>query len=121
MQEQKTRPEPRPLNGVDTPNLFGTINVVKGQPELAKFQFRANRLQRLQMQIDRPRPDRTAAGQGNHRLPMARQKRPEHQDRGPHLANDVVVGLVARRLVRRQRKHAPILQRLHLGAQRLKQ
>ena len=30
-----------PRNGVDTPNLLGTINVVAGQPELAKFQFRA--------------------------------------------------------------------------------
>ncbi len=30
-----------PLNGVDTPKLFATINVVKAQPELAKFQFRA--------------------------------------------------------------------------------
>ena len=30
-----------PLNGVDTPTLFGTLDVVKGQPELAKFQFRA--------------------------------------------------------------------------------
>jgi uncharacterized OsmC-like protein len=33
--------EPVPLNGVDTPTLFATINAVKGQPELAKFQFRA--------------------------------------------------------------------------------
>lgn len=38
--EAKTR-ERAPLNGVDTPKLFATINVVKGQPELAKFQFRA--------------------------------------------------------------------------------
>ncbi len=30
-----------PRNGVDTPNLLGTINVVAGQPELGKFQFRA--------------------------------------------------------------------------------
>ena len=30
-----------PLNGVDTPTLFGTLDVVKGQPDLAKFQFRA--------------------------------------------------------------------------------
>lgn len=30
-----------PLNGVDTPNLFATINAVAGQPDLAKFQFRA--------------------------------------------------------------------------------
>ena len=37
----KTRREPVPLNGVDTPTLFGTLNVVKGQPELAKFEFRA--------------------------------------------------------------------------------
>ena len=37
--------EPRreriPLNGVDTPNLFATINAVKGAPDLAKFRFRA--------------------------------------------------------------------------------
>jgi len=38
--EAKTR-ERVPLNGVDTPKLFATINVVKAQPELAKFQFRA--------------------------------------------------------------------------------
>ena len=30
-----------PLNGVDTPMLFGTLDVVKGQPDLARFQFRA--------------------------------------------------------------------------------
>src|SRR5262245_39306000 len=30
-----------PLNGVDTPTLFATLNAVKAQPELAKFQFRA--------------------------------------------------------------------------------
>ncbi|HYH17911.1 MAG TPA: OsmC family protein [Azospirillum sp.] len=35
----KTTPMPR--NGVDTPKLFATIDVVAGQPELAKFQFRA--------------------------------------------------------------------------------
>jgi uncharacterized OsmC-like protein len=37
----KTRREPVPLNGVDTPTLFGTLDVVKGQPDLARFQFRA--------------------------------------------------------------------------------
>ena len=31
-----------PLNGVDVPALFATINAVKEQPELAKFQFRAS-------------------------------------------------------------------------------
>ena len=30
-----------PMNGVDTPTLFATINAVKGQPELAKFRFTA--------------------------------------------------------------------------------
>src|SRR5829696_3993220 len=29
------------LNGVDTPTLFATLDAVKRQPELAKFQFRA--------------------------------------------------------------------------------
>jgi hypothetical protein len=32
---------PPPRNGVDTPNLFATIGLVADQPELAKFQFRA--------------------------------------------------------------------------------
>ena len=36
-----TRREPVPLNGVDTPTLFATINAVKGTPALANFQFRA--------------------------------------------------------------------------------
>jgi uncharacterized OsmC-like protein len=35
------RRAPVPLNGVDTPALFATINVVKSQPELARFRFRA--------------------------------------------------------------------------------
>lgn len=29
-------------NGVDTPTLFATLDAVKGQPEIAKFQFRAS-------------------------------------------------------------------------------
>ncbi|MGE3276666.1 MAG: OsmC family protein [Vicinamibacterales bacterium] len=44
MSQTTTAAAPRerlPLNGVDTPNLLGTINVVKGQPGLAKFRFRA--------------------------------------------------------------------------------
>lgn len=44
MQERATiepRRERKPLNGVDTPNLFATINAVKAQPELAQFRFRA--------------------------------------------------------------------------------
>ena len=30
-----------PLNGVDTPTLFATLDAVRGNPPLAKFQFRA--------------------------------------------------------------------------------
>jgi len=42
MAEVTTTTTPRPpLNGVDTPNLFATIEVVKANPPLAKFQFRS--------------------------------------------------------------------------------
>jgi len=37
----ETRAERGPRTGVDTPTLFATLEAVKGQPELAKFQFRA--------------------------------------------------------------------------------
>jgi uncharacterized OsmC-like protein len=33
---------PTPLNGISTPALFATIDVVKNQPQLGAFQFRAN-------------------------------------------------------------------------------
>ena len=38
MTTAKTRPA---LNGVDTPTLFATLDAVRANPELAKFQFRA--------------------------------------------------------------------------------
>ena len=41
MSETKTKREVKPMNGVDTPTLFATIDAVGGQPELAEFQFRA--------------------------------------------------------------------------------
>ena len=37
-----TKRIPVPMNGIDTPTLLATINAVGAQPELAKFQFRAN-------------------------------------------------------------------------------
>jgi len=40
--QPNTKPARAPLNGVDTPSLIATINAVAGQPELAKFQFRAH-------------------------------------------------------------------------------
>jgi len=36
------KPPVMPRNGVDTPTLFATLDAVKGQPEIAKFQFRAS-------------------------------------------------------------------------------
>jgi uncharacterized OsmC-like protein len=36
-----TTTAPMPLNGVDVPTLFATLDAVKGNPEIAKFQFRA--------------------------------------------------------------------------------
>jgi uncharacterized OsmC-like protein len=32
----------QPLNGVDVPTLFATLDAVKGAPEIARFQFRAS-------------------------------------------------------------------------------
>ena len=40
-QTKKPTRTPVPMNGVDTPALFATIGVVKAQPELARFRFRA--------------------------------------------------------------------------------
>ena len=37
-----TRREPMPLNGVNTPKLFATINLFRDTPELARFAFRAH-------------------------------------------------------------------------------
>lgn len=37
-----TRPRKAPLNGVDVPTLFATLDVVKAQPAAARFQFRAS-------------------------------------------------------------------------------
>jgi uncharacterized OsmC-like protein len=37
----KTKRAPAPINGVNTPALFATLDAVRAQPDLAKFQFRA--------------------------------------------------------------------------------
>ncbi len=42
MQATETRKDRGPRNGVDTPTLFATLEAIKGQPELAKFQFRVS-------------------------------------------------------------------------------
>jgi len=41
MTQAATKPVRQPLNGVDVPTLFATLDAVKAAPELAKFQFRA--------------------------------------------------------------------------------
>src|SRR5512139_4301894 len=38
----ETKRDRGPRNGVDTPTLFATLDAVKGQPDLAKFQFRVS-------------------------------------------------------------------------------
>ena len=40
--QQTVRPEPRPMNGVDVAGVFATIQAIKADAELAKFQFRAS-------------------------------------------------------------------------------
>lgn len=40
MQAVETKKDRGPRNGVDTPTLFATLDAVRSQPELAKFQFR---------------------------------------------------------------------------------
>jgi uncharacterized OsmC-like protein len=42
MQATETRKDRAPRNGVDTPTLFATLDAIKGQPDLAKFQFRVS-------------------------------------------------------------------------------
>jgi len=47
-------------------------------------------LERLEMQIDRPRADRATTGQGDARFAAARDQRTQHQHRGAHLAHQIV-------------------------------
>jgi uncharacterized OsmC-like protein len=42
MQAVETKKDRGPRNGVDTPTLFATLDAVKGQPDLARFQFRVS-------------------------------------------------------------------------------
>jgi uncharacterized OsmC-like protein len=42
MQAVETKKDRSPRNGVDTPTLFATLDAVRAQPALAKFQFRVS-------------------------------------------------------------------------------
>jgi len=88
---------------------------------VAQFQIGAHRLQRLEVQIDGPRADGATAGQRHNRPPITRQHRPQHEDRGAHLAHDIVIGGMVVQPMRRQRQNPPAVERRHLGAQRLQQ
>ena len=80
-----------------------------------------HRLQRLQMQIDRTRADGTTTGQRHLGPAIPRQHRPQHQNRGPHLAHDVIICAMAGQRMAGQRQHLPVLQRRDLGPQTLQQ
>ena len=61
-----------PRNGVDTPALFTTLNAVKGQPDLAKFQFRVtNRWLKGTKSRSRIEPFRGAGGVHAHKTEYA--------------------------------------------------
>ena len=63
----------------------GRFDVAVVEPDL-----RAQRFQALQVLVHRPHADRAAAGLGDARAAEARQQRAQHQERGAHLAHDVV-------------------------------
>ena len=56
----------------------------------AHLQRGADRLQRLEVQVDRPVADRATTRQRHARLPRPREDRAQHQDRRAHLAHDVI-------------------------------
>lgn len=67
MTQTTTRPERGPLNGVDVPTLFATIDAVKAQPELAIFTFRAsNRWQQGAHSKSRIEAFHAAGGEHSH-------------------------------------------------------
>jgi len=67
METTKTR-ERGPRNGVDTPTLFATLDAVKAQPDLAKFQFRVtNRWVKGTRSRSRVEPFQGAGGEQRHK------------------------------------------------------
>ena len=66
----------------------------------------AERLQRLEMQVDRPRADRAAAGQRHPRRTEPCQQRRQHQNAGAHAADEVVGRLRALGSGRVQHQHS---------------
>jgi len=70
-QTTERKREAVPMNGVDTPTLFATVNAVKGQPDLAKFTFRAsNRWLEGTHSRNRPETFTGAGGDHTHEVPV---------------------------------------------------
>ena len=67
----------------------------------------AERVQCLEMQVDRPRADRAAAGQRHARRAEARQQRRQHENAGAHAADHVVGRLRVAGSARIQHQHPP--------------
>ena len=70
----------------------GQAAVRRDRADVARgeFDMGAERLQRLQVQVDRPIADRATAGQRHGRLAGAREQRAQNEDRRAHLAHQVV-------------------------------
>ena len=71
------RRQPKPLNGVNTPTLFATIDAVAGAPELAKFQFRATNRWQTGTQ-SRTRIEQFSGAGGEHRHTSDVEFRADH-------------------------------------------
>ena len=52
--------------------------------------FCAQTFQAFQVQVDGPGADRAASGQRDARVPGPREQRPQHQDGGAHLFDELV-------------------------------
>ena len=85
---------PTETKGKSTTAPFSPVGRGRVDVAVAQVEGGAERLEAAQVQVDRARADGAAAGQRHHRVAVAREHRPEHQDRGAHLAHDVVVGAV---------------------------
>ncbi len=91
------------------------------QVSVAQFHPRPHRLQRRDVQIHRSRPDGATTGQGDHRMAMPRQQRPQHKIGSPHLPHDIVIGNVIVGTVARHRDHLALLHGGNFCSQRFQQ
>ena len=87
--------------------------------DIAVFQIDdgAHGLKGLQMQVDRPSADGTAAGQGNLRPAFASQQRPHDQEGRPHAPHEVVRRRRRRQIRRVDFQHA-LLRIFYMNAKR---